>query len=186
MKQLDLEIFKHRNKYQIHLGNGKFLIFDTKTAAKKHCDKMKKLIRDNVRMLNVLQPNINQIYRSSYFQMKPREIRDLKEQFYSFDNRFDYIFGCFSSGNKNAFIFSNIESCFSILINITTDLHCFAQRYKNYNVTSQTSPLLNHLQFLKSSFSNNKRSLLLNELPNKVVKLNSKDNEQSINYHARG
>lgn len=184
MKQLDLEITENKNRYQMHLGNGKFLTFDNKTQAKKHQLKLKRILRENVKMLNFIQPNINSLYRQSYFQLKQAEILEYTDKFHSYDERFDYIFKSFSSGNKNAFVFSNINNCYDLLIEITEKLHVFAQRYKNYSLLSQTSPIINHLKILQQSFNNDKRAILLNDL-SKIKYLNPTKNEQFNTNHLR-
>lgn len=182
MKQLDLEILSYRKKFRIHLGSGQWLTFDTKTSAEKFLRKYKRVLNDNVKMLNLLQPNVNALFRQSYFQLGSAQVRKIYEHLNDYDDRFEYIFKSFSSGNKNAFVFSNINSCFDSLLQIVEELHVFAQRYKNFNITCQTTPLLKHLQYLQSSFNADKRCLLVNEAYKKVKQLQPIRQDEKRNY----
>lgn len=178
MKQIKIDITYHRKRYRIHLGNGQTLFFDTKTKAEKYRRKYKRIIKDNVYMLNLIQPNVNQLFRQSYFQMDVRDIRHIKQLFHNFDERFDYIFKTFSSGNQNAFVFQNIDTCFFYLSEITKQLHLFGQTHKNYGLTVQTRPLLKQLQYLEETFNNDKRAIRLNDSYTIVKPLRPSKNEQ--------
>jgi hypothetical protein len=181
MKQFNLEISQQKKQFLIHLGNGQWLKFDNKTRAEKYRRKYKRILKDNVYMLNLLQPNVNQLFRQSYFQMNHFEIRQIKELLQNFDDRFDYIFKNFSSGNQNAFVFQNIDTCFYCLLETTKQIHIFGQKHKNYNLTAQTKPLIKHLQYLLDSFNQDKTAIRLNDSYTKVKSLNSSKNERNTN-----
>ena len=184
MKQLYLELTEYRNKYRIHLGNGSWLTFENKTQAAKFLRKYKRIIRDNVNMLNLLQPNVNQLYRQTYFQLSERDINHYKRLFHGFDDRFTFIFKKFSSGNRNAFVFQNIQTCFNILIEIVESLHVFGQKSKNYNLTTNTRPLLKHLEALNDTLSNDKRNLFMND--KNVIELKNYRNESTTTKQSVG
>ena len=74
MKQLYFEISEYKKKYRIHLGIGNYLTFKNKTDANNFLRKYKRLIRDNVSILNVSQPLVNQVFRNNYFQLSESDI----------------------------------------------------------------------------------------------------------------
>ena len=178
MKQLYLEITKYRKKYRVHLGNGNWLTFNNKTEANNFLRKYKRVIRDNVSILNITQPTINQVFRNSYFQFSERDINYYHGLFHSYDDRFKYIFKRFSPGNSNAFIFQNINTCYHILIEIVESLHSFGQRGKNYGITNITKPLLLQLNQQLQSLEADKRSMYLNG-SRSVKTLNTTSNEST-------
>ncbi len=163
MLKLNLELIQERNRFSIHLGGGKWLYFDNKTVANNYLRQYKRVLRDNVTMLNVLQPDINQMYRANYLFLPEDLIRSVSCQFSLFDEGFNRIWKVYSPGNKNAFVFKNVNTCFYSLISICEQLFLFAQTSKNYVLQAQIKPLLKHIRGLSSQFSNDISSLDITE-----------------------
>lgn len=161
MKNLDFEITYHDTRYEVHLGNKEWLYFKNITRAQKFVRKYKAIIKDNVGILNSLQPQINLLYRQNIFHFDPMTQRQLSEKLKFFDERFEYIFKSYSPGNKNAFIFSSIGSCFEYLKDCAKILYAFAKKYKNYVLISMIRPLLKNLDMLKVQMESDKYDLFV-------------------------
>ncbi|WBL20753.1 hypothetical protein [Zunongwangia sp. HRR-M8] len=185
MKHLNFDLTKYRDKYRIHLGQTQWLTFENKTEAQKFLRSYKKILRDNVSLLNISHPTVNQIFRYNYFQFPERKINLYYRLFRDFDERFNYIFKRFSPGNANAFIFQNIQTCFNILIEIVEDMHVFGQRSKNYGITNVTKPLIVQLHQQKQQLEHTKRSIFIKDSSNVRI-LNTTSNESTTTKHSVG
>lgn len=159
MKKITLEIDVHEHNTTVHLGNGEWLKFKNKTKAEKFIRKYKQVLGDNISLLNVLQPQINLIYRQNILQLDDSTQRSVQYYLKSYDERFDFIYRNYSEGNQNAFVFSNIENCFEHLNSSASLLYSFGKLHKNYTLKNAVKPILKNLKILFSTYQADKRSL---------------------------
>lgn len=190
MKSLDFEIAEDINDpslFSVHLGSGKWFKFKNITKAETFVRKYKAVIRDNVGILNTLQPHINSLYRQNilHFDIKTQKI--VSESLRDFDLRFDFIFKSFSPGNKNTFIFSNIEVCLVLLQESSQALYSFAKRYKHYGLKSSILPIIKNLDMIEKQMSLDKNELFVKNGYSKnikVIELNKSQEAESISNMA--
>ena len=159
MKNLHFEIEEKEHYCSIHLVNCEWLKFKNKTKAKKFVRKYKKVILDNVRILNSIQPQINQLYRQNILQLEEGIKRSVRQSLLAFDDRFEYIFKIFSPGNNNDFVLGNIEKSFDHLESAAFILFSFAKKYKNYSLKASTRPILKNLELLYKQYKKDRKSL---------------------------
>lgn len=188
MKSLDFEIFPDKDDpslFSVHLGSGKWFKFKNITKAETFVRKYKAVIRDNVGILNTLQPHINSLYRQNILHFDPKTQRAVSESLREFDFRFEYIFKSFSPGNKNTFIFSNIEVCLVCLQESSKVLYSFAKRYKHYGLKSSILPIIKNLDMIEKQITSDKHELLVKNgyFKNaKVIELTKVEDEPSVNF----
>ena len=76
MKQLKITITlsEYQEKHTIYLGNGEWLTHKSKTFLKSYLRTYKKVLLDNVRILNSYNSQIYALYRTFYFDLSNIEI----------------------------------------------------------------------------------------------------------------
>ena len=171
MKKLDLEVIqKSKGQYIIHLGRGS-LVFKSHAKAVAYLTKYRRVLKDSVEMLNVIQPQINALYRQNILMLDEDTQRAISFELKAFDERFDYIFKSFSPGNKNAMVFSNIQNCFDSLESCLSLLYHFSKVHKVYSLKATCRPLLKNLEGVNNQFLKDKHSLEVIEGYVKEVKV---------------
>ena len=186
MRKLDFEIKEQGNRHTVHLGNGEWLNFENRTRAETFVRKYKNVIQDNVGMLNLMQPQLNSMYRQNIMSLDSSTQRRISQDLMTFEKRFEFIFGTFSSGNQNAFIFQNIGTCLEALSNVARLLYDYAKRYKHYGLKISVLPIIKNLEliekqmyqdkknlFVDNGYRRNVRILSLTEKPSKIEKTSS-------------
>ncbi len=180
MKQLSLEInFSHTNKQTVYLSNCEWLQFKSQVFVKNWIKKYKRLINDNVKILNVSTSNINHLYRTFYFEIDLATSYKVVQQLNEINTRFDYIFKSFSQGNQNAMVFQNIENIICKLIDVSLLLKDYAHTHKNYSLKNQVTAHIKLLSSIEAEYHKDKLSLNLNDAyqfkkPLKIVPQNQK------------
>lgn len=163
MKKIEMEIWNDEHFSSVHLGNGEWLKFKNKTKAEKFVRKYRRVILDNVKLMNVLQPQINLLYRQNILQLDESTKRSIGFYLKNYDERFEYIFKIFSSGNQNSFVFQNIDNCFEHLHSSISLLYSFSKKYKHYALKDATRPILKNLEMLYGQYDQDKRNLRIDE-----------------------
>lgn len=164
MKDLVLEInFSQNNKQTVHIGNCEWLHFKSKVFVKDWLKKYKRLINDNVKVLNVTTSNINNLYRTFYFEIDLLTSIKVVENLNEVNKRFDFIFKSFSKGNQNAMVFQNIETIICNLIDVCLFLKDYSNTYKNYSLKNQINAHIKLLSSIESDYHKDKQSLNLND-----------------------
>ncbi len=160
MKQIKIEVsFSERKKHSIHIDYCEWLHLENKAFADKFVTEYKKLINDNVKILNNTVGNIYLLYRNFYFEIDSPYIDNLiVSEFNDINKRFSLVFTQFSEGNGK-FVFDSIERIFSQSIKICEILKAYAQKKKHYALNSQTSAYLKLLADMLNVYEVNKRDL---------------------------
>lgn len=171
MKSISIEILQENDLFLIHLGNSQWLRFENITKAEAFVRKYKKVIRDNVGILNFLQPQLNALYRQNIMSLDPVTQRKASEELKTFDNRFEYVFQKYSAGNQNAFVFLNITTCFVCLYDLTNILYDYSKRYKQYGLKQSLLPILKNLDLLDKQMEIDRRNLFIQYDYSKKVKI---------------
>ena len=158
MKTPNIEIYKSENGYYVLFGIGERIEFRNKTIAKEYVYDIKKLIKDCLHIVSLLQSNLYTSYRSIYFNMDHRLNRKLKSSIHQFDDRIDFVFKNYQEGNS-AFIFTEINNLFSTLEYTILLLKEYAREYKQFALKNLMYGLLKHLENVQDSFERDKNKI---------------------------
>ena len=171
MRKLDFEISQKEDLFTVHLGNGEWLSFENRTRAETFVRKYKNVIQDNVGMLNLMQPQLNAMYRQNIMSLDSTTQRRISQDLMDFENRFEYIFGTFSSGNQNVFIFQNIGTCLEALSNVARLLYDYAKRYKHYGLKISVLPIIKNLEMIEKQMNQDRKTLFVDNGYRRNVKI---------------
>lgn len=181
MQKLKLEFtFSKSRKYCVHVGHMQWLEFETKRFVQNYLREYKKLLMDNIRLVNNIYSQSHQLYRLFYFELDDSTCFKLENINQSISERWSFVFKTFSEGNQNAFVFGNIEKIMMLNEDFLLTLKNHAQKYKNTSLTSQINPLIKQLEVIEKSYMDDKLSLKLNtsyQTKMKLVKLSSENRE---------
>jgi len=170
MKQIKIEIyFSLERKYYISVDTYNQISFPNKTKAETFLRNYKRLLKENVSQLQILNLQLYTIYSYFYLQFDAKLTEDIDKRFDDFRSCYARIFKTFSSGNQTAFVFKNIEVCFSILFEGAYILRDFSHNNKNYSLTSQIRPLLKFISSLYKQYEFDKKNIFLLNKLEKVV-----------------
>lgn len=180
MKTITIEVnyFKNQN-HSIHIGNCEWLEFKNKRFVRDYIVRYKRMLIDNVGVINNLYTQSFMIYRSNYFQFSERTIRNLDEHFIDFMKDFNMIFKRYSKGNNNAFVLQKIDLCFDGITNSLGVLKNHAQLHKNYMLRSQVNTLIKMIGDLEHRYNKDKSDLFLQK-KTKKAKLIKLDHKSSL------
>ena len=174
MKTITIEVnyFNNQN-HSIHIGNCEWLEFKNKRFVRDYIVRYKRMLIDNVGVINNLYIQSFMLYRSNYFQFSERTIRNLDEHFIDFLTDFNMIFKRYSEGNNNAFVLQKIDLCFDGITNSLGILKNHAQLHKNYMLRSQVNTLIKMIGDLEDKYYKDKSDLSLykNIKKQKLIKL---------------
>src|SRR5690606_29181918 len=127
----------------------------------------------NVRILNMHNAQIYALYRTFYFDLSVIEVNHLTRHFRDFNESFNWMFDTLG-GCQNTILFSKINRCIVINLDILHILKQHAQLNKNYSLKNQSESLLKMMSDFEHQFEKNKKSLDLN-------RDYTKDNLRTIN-----
>lgn len=163
MKQLKLEISlsEYNEKHFIYVGNRERLEHFSKRFLETYLRTFKKVILDNVRILNLQNAQIYNLYRTFYFDLSGIEVERISNEFEQFNKNFNWMFDNIG-GNQNQIVFSKIDRCINICIDILQILKGHAQTHKNYSLKNQAESLLKLFNDFYDKFESERRSLDLN------------------------
>jgi hypothetical protein len=182
MQSLKIEVNFFKNQsHSIYIGNCEWLFFKNKRYVRDYLVRYKRMLIDNVRVINNLNIQIYTIYRHNYFQFSPRITRDLDNLFKEFIDDYNMIFKNYSTGNNNAFVLQRIQQCYNFNNNCLEILKRHSQRYKNYPLNEQVKTISKILTELQSKFNSDKRDLSLegNQRNSKLIVLPNTDSESA-------
>ena len=163
MKKIDLEVIERKDHFTIRISTKKSLKFLNKTKADIFLRKYKILISENVAMLNLMQPVVNTFYRQNIFTLDWETERRVSSSLVGYDERFNFIFKSFSEGNKNAFVFSNINVCLSFLQQACEVMYNHAKRYKNHSLKAGLLPLIKNIKVIEKQIEFDKHNLFIDQ-----------------------
>lgn len=162
MKSIEIEVSFFKNeKHTVHLGNCEWLYFKSKRFLRDYLRTYKKVLLDNVRILNSYHLQAYIIYRTYYFDFDIRTTRRVEEALGDFTESYNLIFKTYSAGNHNAFIFNRLDITISMLSNAVSIIKRHAQLHKNYSIKHSTNTLLKMLSDLSEKIEIQKRDLNL-------------------------
>ena len=173
MKTITIEVnYFNNQKHSIHIGNCEWLEFKNKRFVRDYKVRYKRMLIDNVGVINNLYIQSFMLYRSNYFQFSERTIRNLDEHFIDFLTDFNMIFKRYSVGNNNAFVLQKIDLCFDCITNSLDLLKNHAQLHKNYMLRSQVNTLIKMIGDLENKYNKDKSDLLQKKIKKgKLIKL---------------
>lgn len=163
MKQLKikLELSQFKENHIIYIGFNEQLKSKSKNFLKLYLRTYKKVILDNLRIVNKHNSEIYSLFRNFYFDLPTIEVSRITELFNNFNKSINWIFQNIG-GDQNSIFFSKIHSCIEINSEILNILKNYCLRYKNYSLKNQVSAYLKiHHDFLKN-YQNERQSLNLN------------------------
>jgi hypothetical protein len=160
MKQLKLEISlsEYNEKPCIFLGFSEKLQHHSKTFLNTYLRTYKKVIKDNLRILNNYNAQIYSLFRNFYFDINTSDTRQISIQFKNFNDNFDWIFDNVG-GCQNSIMMLKISQCIGINITILQIMKTGAQINKNYALKNQSESLLKMMNDFETIFNNDKMSL---------------------------
>jgi hypothetical protein len=163
MKQLKIELSlsEYNEKHFIYLGNNECLKHKSKSFLKIYLRTYKKVILDNVRLLNIYNAQIYTLYRSFYFDLSLVEIQHITDYFNMFNKQYNWMFDNIG-GSQNVIVFSKINVCVNNCIDILQILKGHSQTNKNYSLKNQSESLLKVMNDFFKQFEKDKNSLSLN------------------------
>ena len=163
MKQLSINISlsEYHEKHTIYLGNGEWLKHKSKTFLKLYLRTYKKVLMDNIRILNSYNSQIYILYRTFYFDLSVIEVEKINQCLNTFNSQFNWMFDNIG-GDQNSIIFSKIDSCIGISLETLQILQNHAQLYKNYSLKNQSQSQIKMIVNFKEKYELEKRSLELN------------------------
>jgi hypothetical protein len=171
MRKLEFQVSQKEDFFTVHLGNGEWLKFNNRTKAETFVRKYKNVIQDNVGMLNLMQPQLNALYRQNIMSLDDTTQRRISQELMTFEKRFDFIFGTFSPGNQNSFIFQNIDTCLGALCETSRLLYDYAKRYKHYGLKISILPIIKNLEIIERQLNLDKKNLFVNNGYRRNVKI---------------
>ncbi|WP_299116850.1 hypothetical protein [uncultured Winogradskyella sp.] len=160
MKQIsiDFKLSDFHEKHTIHIGRGEFLKHSSKTFLKNYIRIYKKVLTDNIKILNSLHQQVNSIYRSFYFDFNSITIHRINEVNSSFTKEFDLILHN-PYANENYTHFFKISNSFNALFEMIELLYEASKRNKNYSLKNQIYPLKKQVNYLYDKYNEERRSL---------------------------
>lgn len=163
MKNLKLEITlsEYQEKHVIYLGNNENLKHQNKTFLKTYLRTYKKVLKDNIRQLNLFNSQLYQLYRIFFFDLSEIEVSKITSCFNDFNRSFNWMFDNIG-GDQNSIIFSKMSNCIRVQFDILFFLKEHGQIHKNYSLKNQSEALLKSLSDFEHVFDKNKISLDLN------------------------
>jgi hypothetical protein len=164
MKELAIEVKYHKNQnHTIHIGNCEWLEFKSKRFVRDYIVRYKRMLKDNIGVVETLQTKVYQLYRENYFQLSNKTNRDIRRMFIDYLIEFDMIFKRYSKDNHNAFFLKKIDLCFSIIYSVLDLLKTHAQKHKNYLLNNQVGFLYKMIDTQEKCYEKEKRDLTLEE-----------------------
>ncbi|MBP0902380.1 hypothetical protein ACFSKN_02030 [Mariniflexile gromovii] len=163
MKQLKIEfsLSEYNEKHTIYLGDSNFIKHHSKTFLKKYLSTYKKVLLDNVRIINNYNAQIYCLYRNFYFDLSEIEVQNISSLFDNFNKQFNWMFDNLG-GCQNSIIFSKINHCIYTNIDILQILKSHSHTNKNYSLKNQSESLLKMISDFQETYERNKKSLDLN------------------------
>jgi hypothetical protein len=163
MKQLSITISlsEYQEKHTIYLGDGEWLKHQSKTFLKLYLRTYKKVLLDNVRILNSYNSQIYTLYRTFYFDLSDIEIHEINGCITNFNSQFNWMFDN-TGGCQNSIIFSKINSCIEISLDTLNLLKNHGQHHKNYSLKNQAEAYIKMIENFKEKYESEKHSLGLN------------------------
>lgn len=178
MKQLEIsfKLSQHHEKHTIYLGNSEFLKHKSKTFIKNYVRLYKKVLMDNVRIINSYNAQIYGLYRTFYFDLSTIEVAKVNHFFTSFNSDFNWMFDNIG-GEQNSIIFNKINACISRSFDILEVLKEHGAKHKNYSLKNQAESYLKILKNFEEKYNEEKRSLNVNRdyTKSNVIKINETD-----------
>ena len=163
MKQLNITITLNQNKekHTIYLGHMQWLKHKSKSFLKLYLRTYKKVLLDNVRILNTHNTQIYALYRTFFFDLSPIDVEKISHEFERFNKQFNWMFDN-RGGCQNAIIFSKISSCISISLDTLYILKEHSQLHKNYSLKNQSEAYIKMIENFREKYEIEKDSLDLN------------------------
>ena len=162
MKDIKIELyFSRERKYHISLDRYSYINFKTKLEAENYLRKFRKVLRENVSQLQVINSQVYTLYSLNYLQFDALTTEKIDENFSIFGKTYHRIFYTFSQGNQTTFVFKNIDFCFSILLDIVYGLRDYGQKHKNYVLTNQSRSNLKFIKALQKEYNLDKKNVFL-------------------------
>ena len=163
MKQLKISVSlsEYQEKHTIYLGNGEWLKHKSKTFLKSYLRTYKKVLLDNVRILNSYNSQIYALYRTFYFDLSVLEVDKFNQCNSTFNSQFNWMFDNIG-GCQNSIIFSKISSCISISLDTLYILKEHSQLHKNYSLKNQSEAYIKMIENFREKYEIEKDSLDLN------------------------
>ena len=160
MKQLHFEISlsEYNEPHTIYLGNKEWLKHKSKTFLKLYVRTYKKVIQDDVRILNSYNSQIYALYRIFIFDLSDVEVEHVTECFQRFNKSFNWMFDNIG-GCQNSIIFSKINQCIFSSLDVLRILRTHAQTHKNYSLKNQAESYLKMITDFQKQYENDRRSL---------------------------
>ena len=157
MKNVKINLsFSPQKKYTLHLGNCEWLSHKNKKEAEKLLTTYKNVLRDNLQVLSNIQSQITSLYWDQHLFLDGQTETEVSYELQIFQDRYTRIFSSFSSGNQNAFVFQNIDTCF---YSQQTTLHIlleYAQKYKSFPLKHKVQSLLKNHALLQAQYNQDK------------------------------
>jgi hypothetical protein len=162
MKQISISISlsEYQEKHTIYLGDGQWLKHRSKTFLKLYLRTYKKVLLDNIRILNSYNSQIYTLYRTFYFDLSDLDIHQVNECFTNFNNQFNWMFDNIG-GCQNSIIFSKINSCIEISLDTLRILKNHSHKNKNYSLKNQSEAYIKMIQNFQEKYETEKHSLNL-------------------------
>lgn len=160
MKQLKIEISlsQYHEKHKIYLGGGEWLEHKSKTFLEKYLRTYKKVLLDNVRILNSYNIQIYGLYRMFFFDLSDTEVHQITQLFDDFNRSFNWMFDN-RGGSQNSIVFSKLSSCVQTTFRILNILKNHGQKHKNYSLKNQSESLLKMMENFEDKFEYEKSCL---------------------------
>ena len=163
MKQLKIKVdfaSNNESKHTIHLGNCEWLEHKSKNFLKLYLRTYKKVLLDNVNILNNYNSQVYTLYRTFYFAFSGTETENISMYFQSFNKQYNWIFHS-SYDIENSTIFNKINQCVYALYDILHIMKVNAQKNKNYSLKKQVDSYLKMVTDFERKYESDKRSLNL-------------------------
>ncbi|CAH8285887.1 hypothetical protein EV196_106134 [Mariniflexile fucanivorans] len=163
MKQLKISISlsEYQEKHTIYLGQGEWLKHKSKTFLEAYLRTYKKVLLDNVKILNSYNSQIYTLYRAFFFDLSDIEVERVSNIFAEFNKQFNWMFDNIG-GCQNSIIFSKINTCIFISLDILYILQSHAQTHKNYSLKNQAEAYIKMLENFNEKYESEKNSLDVN------------------------
>lgn len=162
MKQLKISISlsQYHENPTIYLGNVEWLKHKSQSFLKKYVRTYKKVLLDNVRIINSYNAQIYTLYRTFYFDLSDIDVHNFNQYNNDFNTSFNWMFDN-RGGCQNSIIFSKIDSCISTSLKMLYILLEHGQLHKNYSLKNQAESYIKMIENFDERYNSDKRSLNL-------------------------
>lgn len=161
-KQLEIKITfsQYKENPSIYLGHAEWLKHKSPTFLKQYLRTYKKVLMDNIRILNSYNAQIYALYRTFYFDLPVSEVYSINKCNNDFNTSLNWIFDNIG-GCQNSIIFKKMDSCISISLMMLDIMLKYAQTYKNYSLKNQSEAYIKMIENFEERYNADKRSLNL-------------------------